>query len=295
MTQAYSDDVLVSADWVDARLDEFQSDDPAYRIVEVNSPESVEESDFPSRYDDGHVPGAIGLQWDEDLSDQTRRDILSKEDFEDLLGEHGIAEDSTVVFYGDGHIANWFACFAYWEFAYYGHEDIRVLDGGKEYWVEEDYPLTEDVPDFPARDYSARGPFEGIRAYADDVRDAMERDLPMVDVRSPAEYTGEVIAPPELDETAQRGGHVPGAVNVPVADVLDDDGTFADPDDLQRRYEEAGVHGEESTITYCRVGERSSIEWFALSELLDYEDVRNYDGSWTEWGNLVRAPIETGE
>jgi len=290
----YDADVLVSADWVEDRLEEFQSDDPDYRIVEVNSPESPAE-DFPSRYDEGHVPGAVGMAWDEDLSDATERDILKKEDFEETVGEAGIGQDSTVVFYGDGWIANWFALFAYWQFKYYGHEDARVLDGGKDYWVNEDYPMTEDVPDFPAQEYEARGPFESIRAYKDDVDKAMESGLPMVDVRSPQEFTGEKIAPEGMMETAQRGGHIPGASNVPVAEVLNDDGTFKSADELRELYGEHGVDGEESIITYCRVGERSSIEWFALAELLNYDDVRNYDGSWTEWGNLVRAPIETGE
>ncbi|RBI60682.1 sulfurtransferase [halophilic archaeon] len=290
----YETDVLVSADWVEDHLDAFQSDDPDYRIVEVNSPESPDE-DFPSRYDQGHIPGAIGMQWDEDLSDKTERDILKKEGFEQVVGDAGIDEESTVVFYGDGWIANWFALFAYWEFKYYGHKDARVLDGGKDYWVNEDYPLTEDVPEFPAQEYEARGPFESIRAYRDDVEMAMESGLPLVDVRSPEEFTGEKIAPAELQETAQRGGHVPGASNVPVADVLNDDGTFKSADELRELYHDHGVDGEESVITYCRVGERSSIEWFVLHDLLGFDDVRNYDGSWTEWGNLVRAPIETGD
>jgi len=287
-------DVLVSADWVENHLDEFRSDDPEYRLVEVNSPESPEE-DFPSRYDQGHAPGAIGLQWDEDLSDAVRRDILEKDDFEALVGEHGISDDSTVVFYGDGWIPNWFALFAYWEFKYYGHEDVRVLDGGKDYWVEENYPLTDEVPDFPSVGYEARGPFESIRAYKDDVDKAIESGLPVVDVRSPEEFTGEVIAPEGMQETAQRGGHIPGATNVPIAQVLQEDGRFKSAEELRQLYSDHGVDGDESTITYCRVGERSSIEWFVLHQLLGYDDVRNYDGSWTEWGNLVRAPIETGE
>ena len=295
MTQASdTDDPLVSADWVESHLEEFQADDPSYRLVEVNSPDPVE-GDFPSRYDQGHIPGAIGFKWDEDLSEAVKRDILDRETFEETVGEAGITEDSTVVFYGDGRIANWFALFAYWEFKYYGHEDARVLDGGKEYWVENDYPMTDEVPDFPAQTYNARGPFESIRAYRDDIEHAIDHGLPMVDVRSPEEFSGELIAPPDLDETAQRGGHVPGASNVPVASVLNDDGTFKSPDELRQLYEDAGVTGEESTITYCRVGERASIEWFVLAELLGFEDVRNYDGSWTEWGNLIGAPIETGE
>ncbi|WP_049927400.1 sulfurtransferase [Halopiger goleimassiliensis] len=290
----YDSDVLVSADWVEERLEEFQSDDPEYRIVEIESPNPPDD-DFPSLYEEGHVPGAVGFNWEEDLSDDHQRDILKKGDFEDLVGEHGISEDSTVVFYGDGHIPNWFAVFAYWEFTYYGHDDVRVLDGGKDYWVENDYPLTEEVPDFPAQEYRARGPFESIRAYKDDVDMAREAGIPMVDVRSPEEFSGEILAPEGLQETAQRGGHIPGASNVPVKTNLRDDGRFLPPDDLEDVYAEKGIDGDESIVTYCRVGERSAIAWFALHELLGYEDVENYDGSWTEWGNIVRAPIETGD
>ncbi|MFB6283508.1 MAG: sulfurtransferase [Halobacteria archaeon] len=290
----YAKDVLVTADWVEDRLDEVKSDDPGLRVVEVNSPESPDK-DFPSRYDDGHIPGAIGFKWDDDLNDATERDILKKDEFEKVVGDAGITEDSTVVFYGDGFIANWFSVYAYWQFKYYGHDDAYVLDGGKEYWVEEDYPLTEEVPGYTPREYDAGGPFESIRAYSDDVRTAIDSDLPLVDVRSPEEFSGEIIAPPELDETAQRGGHIPTAKNVPVATVLQDDGRFKSQEELDEIYGENDVDGNESIITYCRVGERSSIEWFCLHDLLGYEDVRNYDGSWTEWGNLVRAPIEKGD
>ena len=290
----YDTDVLVTADWVEEHLGNFQSDDPEYRLLEIESP-SPPDNDFPSKYDEGHIPGAIGLRWDTDLSDQDQRDILKKKDFESLLGELGITEESTVVFYGNGHIPNWFAVFAYWEFKYYGHEDARVLDGGKDYWVENDYPLTEDEPDFPATEYTARGPFENIRAYKDDVDKARESGIPMVDVRSPEEFTGELIAPPELDETAQRGGHIPGASNVPVPTNLRDDGRFLPPEELSALYAEAGIDGNETVVTYCRVGERSAIAWFALQELLGFEDVHNYDGSWTEWGNLIRAPIAKGK
>lgn len=290
----YANDVLVSADWVAERLDAFQSDEPDVRLIEVNSPESPEEG-FPSRYDDGHIPGAIGFQWDEDLSDDVERDILTKESFEEMVGNAGITEDSTVIFYGDGHIANWFALFAYWEFKYYGHEDARVLDGGKDYWVHNDYTLTDEVPEFTPREYDARGPFEGIRAYKEDVEQAMASGLPMVDVRSPEEFTGEILAPEGLQETAQRGGHIPGASNIPTASVLDDDGTFKSADELRELYAESGVTEDQAVVTYCRVGERSSIAWFVLTELLGFDDVENYDGSWTEWGNTIRAPIEQGE
>lgn len=289
----YAKDVLVTADWVEDRLEEFQADDPSLRIVEVNSPESPEK-DFPSRYEDGHIPGAIGFQWDEELSDDTQRDILDKDDFEETVGQAGISADSTVVFYGNGFIANWFALFAYWQFKYYGHKDARVLNGGKQYWVENGYPLTEEEPSFTPQRYTARGPFEGIRAYRDDVSQAIESGIPLVDVRSPEEFTGQILAPEGLGETAQVGGHIPGAQNIPTASVLNDDGTFKSAEELRTLYGDAGVTEDQAVVTYCRVGERSSIAWFVLTELLGYPDVENYDGSWTEWGNIIRAPVATG-
>jgi len=287
-------DVLVTADWVEDHLELFQRDDPAYRLVEVNNPTVTDDSEYTS-YEAGHAPGAIYFDWEEELTDQTQRDIVSKEAFAELNGAAGITEDSTVVLYGGGRVPNWFALFAYWIYKYYGHEDVRVIDGGKTYWVTEDYPLTTDVLAFSSVTYTPKGPFESIRAYTDDVRHAMDEGLPMVDVRSPEEFRGDIIAPEGLNETAQRGGRIPGASNVPVPDVLNEDGTFKSADELRDLYAEAGVTGDESTITYCRVGERSSIEWFLLSEVLGFPDVRNYDGSWTEWGNLVGAPVETGE
>ena len=290
----YAKDVVVDADWVEDNLEEFQSDDPDYRLLEVNNPTVTADSEYTS-YEEGHAPGAVFLDWEEDFTDQTTRDILSKDQFEETMGNAGITEDSTVVFYGGGRIPNWFALFAYWQFKYYGHEDARVLNGGKDYWVSNDYPLTDEVPDFSPQEYNARGPFESIRAYKDDVDKAIDSGLPLVDVRSPEEFTGEIIAPEGLNETAQRAGHIPGASNIPVATVLNDDGTFKSADELREIYAEHDIDGSESTIAYCRVGERSSIEWFALRELLGFDDVRNYDGSWTEWGNLIRAPIETGE
>jgi len=290
----YDSDVLVDADWVEEHLEEFQSDDPDYRLLEVNNPTVTDDSEY-TPYEEGHIPGAVFLDWEEDLTDRTTRDILSKGAFEEVIGDAGITEDSTVVLYGDGRVPNWFAVFAYWQFKYYGHEDARVLDGGKAYWVENDYPLTEEVPEFGAQEYRARGPFESIRAYRDDVETAIDQGLPLVDVRSPEEFTGELLAPEGLQETAQRAGHIPGAQNVPVPTILNDDGTFKGSEELRELYAEKGIDGEESTIAYCRVGERSSIEWFALHELLDFPDVRNYDGSWTEWGSMIRTPIETGE
>jgi thiosulfate/3-mercaptopyruvate sulfurtransferase len=276
----YANDVLVSADWVEDHTDEFQDEDSDYRLVEVNNPTVTSDSEY-TPYPEGHIPGAQFFHWEDDLGE--------------LNGEAGISADSTVVLYGGGRVPNWFALFAFWEYKYFGHDDVRVLDGGKPYWVENDYPLTTDEPEFSAVDYDVSGPYEGIRAYKDDVEQAVESGIPMVDVRSPAEFTGEVIAPEGLMETAQRGGHIPGASNVPTASVLEDDGRFKDVDQLQDLYEEAGITEDQSVITYCRVGERSAIAWFVLTELLGFGDVENYDGSWTEWGNAIRSPIETGE
>ncbi|MFB6101694.1 MAG: sulfurtransferase [Haloplanus sp.] len=282
---AYAKDVLVSADWVEDHLDDFQSDDADYRLVEVDVDTEA--------YDEGHAPGAIGFNWETQLQDQVTRDILSKEEFEELLGGHGISDDSTVVLYGDN--SNWFAAYTYWQFTYYGHDDVRLMDGGRDYWLENDYPLTEDVPEFPPVEYEASGPRESIRAYREDVENAIDRGLPLVDVRSPEEFRGEILAPPGLQETAQRGGHIPGAKNISWAAVTNDDGTFKSREEIQDLYAEEGIDGDETTVAYCRIGERSSVAWFALHELLGYDDAINYDGSWTEWGNLVGAPIETGE
>jgi len=281
---AYAKDVLVSADWVENHLDDFQSDDPDYRLVEVDVDTEA--------YDEGHAPGAIAFNWETQLQDQTTRDILTKEDFEALLGGHGISEDSTVVLYGDN--SNWFAAYTYWQFKYYGHDDVRLMDGGRDYWLENDYPLTDEAPEFPAVDYDAAGPRESIRAYRDDVENAIDRGLPLVDVRSPEEFSGEILAPPGLQETAQRGGHIPGARNISWAAVTNDDGTFKTREEIEQLYADEGIDGRGTTVAYCRIGERSSVAWFALHELLGYEDTINYDGSWTEWGNLVGVPIEKG-
>ncbi|NIB98289.1 sulfurtransferase [Halobacterium sp. R2-5] len=280
----YAKDVLVTADWVEERLDQFESDDPEHRLVEVDVDTEA--------YDDEHAPGAIGFNWETQLQDQTQRDILEKDDFEALLGSHGITEDSTVVLYGDN--SNWFAAYAYWQFKYYGHDDVKLLDGGRDYWLENDYPTTDEVPEFSEQTYDASGPRESIRAYRDDVEKAIDRGVPLVDVRSPEEYSGDVLAPPGLQETAQRGGHIPGAKNISWAAVTNDDGTFKTQGELEELYAEEGIDGDSTTVAYCRIGERSSVAWFALHELLGYDDTVNYDGSWTEWGNLVDAPIETG-
>jgi thiosulfate/3-mercaptopyruvate sulfurtransferase len=281
----YAKDVLVTADWVEDHLDAFQSDDPEYRLVEVDVDTEA--------YDEAHAPGAIGFNWETQLQDQTTRDILSKADFEALLGSHGITEDSTVVLYGDN--SNWFAAYTYWQFKYYGHDDVKLLDGGRDYWLDNEYPTTDEAPEFSEQDYTAKGPFEGIRAYRDDVENAIDKGLPLVDVRSPEEFRGEILAPPGLQETAQRGGHIPGAKNISWAATVNDDGTFKSADELADLYNAEDIDGDETTVAYCRIGERSSIAWFALHELLGYDNTVNYDGSWTEWGNLVGAPVETGE
>ena len=280
----YAKDVLVSADWVESNLDAFQSDDPGMRLVEVDVDTEM--------YDEAHAPGAIGFNWETQLCDQTRRDILTKPDFEELLGSHGISTDSTVVLYGDN--SNWFAAYTYWQFKYWGHDDVRLLNGGRDYWMENGYPTTDEVPSFSAVEYDARGPFDGLRAYREDIEKAIDRGIPLVDVRSPEEFKGEILAPPGLQETAQRGGHIPGAQNISWADTVQPDGRFKSADDLRDLYEAQGVTNDQEVIAYCRIGERSSIAWFALHELLGYDDVKNYDGSWTEWGNLVGEPIETG-
>jgi len=280
----YANDVLVTADWVADNLDAFRDDDSDHRLVEVDVDTEA--------YDEGHAPGAIGFNWETQLQDQTTRDILDKADFEALLGSHGISEDDAVVLYGDN--SNWFAAYTYWQFKYYGHDDVKLMDGGRDYWLEHDYPLTEDVPEFSETTYEASGPRESIRAYRDDVENAIERGIPLVDVRSPEEFSGEILAPPGLQETAQRGGHIPGAKNISWAAVTNDDGTFKSFDEIQDLYAEEGIDGDSTTVAYCRIGERSSVAWFALHELLGYEDAVNYDGSWTEWGNLVGAPVETG-
>ncbi|MDF9747628.1 sulfurtransferase [Natrinema salsiterrestre] len=285
MANDYANDVLVTADWVADRLDDFQDDDSDLRLVEVDVDTEA--------YEEEHAPGAIGFNWETQLQDQTQRDILDKEDFEDLLGSHGISEDDTVVLYGDN--SNWFAAYTYWQFKYYGHDEVYLLDGGREYWLDNDYPTTDETPDFSETEYDAAGPRESIRAYREDVENAIERGVPLVDVRSPEEFSGEILAPSGLQETAQRGGHIPGAKNISWAAVTNDDGTFKDYDELEELYADEDIDGDETTVAYCRIGERSSVAWFALHELLGYDDTVNYDGSWTEWGNLVNAPIETGE
>ncbi len=281
----YANDVLVSAAWLEAHLDRIRSEDPSLRLIEVDL-----NTDF---YDRGHVPGAVGLDWREHLRHRRLRDVPPPERFADLLGSVGVASDSTVVVYGDN--SNWLAAHLYWLLIYYGHEDVYLLDGGREYWIESGRPLTTAVPEFPERTYRTKGPFDTVRAYADDVLRAIDDGSRLVDVRLPEEFTGDVVAPPGINETARRGGHVPGAVNVVWSAGLRPDGRFKSRERLEELYRDHDVTPDDDVIVYCRVGERSSLTWFVLSELLGYPAVRNYDGSWTEWGNMVGVPIATGD
>ena len=276
---------LVSVGWVIDRLDDFQRDDPSFRLVEVDID--------PSNYDEGHIPGALKIDWKTQLQDSTRFDVPTKAAFEELLGSLGISEESTVVLYGD--MMNWFAAHAYWLLTYYGNEDVRLLNGGRDRWVDQDAPLTDEIPQFTERSYHVTAPNRSIRADQPDVMDAIEREASLVDVRTPEEYRGEILAPPGWNEGVQRGGHIPGAVNVPWSQVVDSEGRFRSADELREIYDDAGIESTDEIITYCRIGERSALTWFVLHELLGYETVRNYYGSWVEWGNTVGAPIEKGQ
>ena len=274
-------EVLVSTDWVAEHLD-----DPNVRIVE--SDEDV------LLYDMGHIPGAINLDWHTDLQDQVKRDFLDRAGFEELMRKNGIGNDTTVVFYGDRN--NWYATYTYWLFKYFGHKDARVMNGGRAKWEAEGRPMSRDVPSYPKTTYTAQEPDERIRAYRDDVLQQVESGAPaLVDVRSVPEYTGEVLhMAGYAQEGAQRGGHVLGAKSIPWATAANEDGTFKSPDQLREIYGGKGITPDRNVIAYCRIGERSSHTWFVLRELLGYPDVRNYDGSWTEWGSMVGVPIAKG-
>ena len=277
----YSKPVLVSTEWLADHLDD---DDVV--VAEVD--------ETPDLYDEGHIPGAVKLHWRDDLQDPVERDLVDRATFERLLGERGIGNDTTVVLYGDKN--NWFAAYAYWYLKIYGHADVRILDGGRQKWIDEGREMTTEAPTPSPKSYSAGERDESIRAYRDQVREWVEaRAQALVDVRSPAEYAGDLIAPPGYEqEGAQRGGHIPTAVSVPWASAVRDDGTFKDVDELRELYGGKGVTPDREVTAYCRIGERSAHTWFVLRELLGYENVRNYDGSWTEWGNLVDVPIEKG-
>lgn len=281
-SRGYADaDALVSTAWVAERLD-----DPGVRIVESN--------EDPLVYRAGHVPGAVEIDWTRDLNDQVRRDYLGRAGFEALARRCGIASDTTVVFYGDKN--NWWACYAYWVFQLFGHTAARVMDGGRLKWQKEGRELTREVVTYPASDYRAAERDDSVvRAFRDQVMDHQRAGRPLIDVRSPEEYSGERLHMPDYpNEGALRGGHIPGAANVPWARAINpEDGSFKTASELRAIYEdEKGLSPGDDVIAYCRIGERSSHTWFVLSRLLGYERVRNYDGSWTEWGNLVGVPIE---
>lgn len=271
-------EVLVETNWVA----EHRSD-PNLRLVEVDVDTAA--------YDTGHIPGAIGWNWQTDLQRHPVRDIPSKAEWEQLLGRAGIGNDTTVILYGDNN--NWFAAFAYWLFKLYGHRDVRLINGGRKKWQAENRELTTEVPRPGAATYRAQEPDRDLRALRDEVARAVGSRDGLVDVRSPKEFSGELLAPENLpQEGAQRGGHIPGAANVPWASTVRDDGTFKAAGDLSQLYRATGLTPERETIAYCRIGERSAHTWFVLHELLGYPRVRNYDGSWTEWGSLIGAPIE---
>jgi thiosulfate/3-mercaptopyruvate sulfurtransferase len=274
----YANDVLVDTQWVEDHLV-----DDSVRIVEVD--------ENPALYAEAHIPGAIGLDWQRDLQDQVRRDFLDPEAFGRLLGERGISNEHTIVLYGDRN--NWFAAYTYWYLKYYGHDAVKLVNGPREKWIVEGRPTTTDIPGHPAATFTARPGDDAIRAKRDEVLAALGNGRRLVDVRSPQEFSGELIAMAGYEqEGAQRGGHIPGAKSVPWAQAVREDGTFKSADELTELYTSKGVLGEEPIIAYCRIGERSAHTWFVLHELLGRDDVKNYDGSWTEWGNLVDVPIE---
>ena len=284
----YPEDVIVSPGWVDARLDQFTAADSDLRLLEVDVNTAF--------YDTGHVPGAARVNWETDLQSTDTRDILSPEEMESFLGSRGITEATTVVVYGDN--SNWFATHLYWQLTYYGHPDVRVMDGGREYWLDHGYPTTTDSVDPATVEYGGTldPPAKPqVRAHREEVRDALDTETEFIDVRLPEEFRGDITKPPGIDEGAMRGGHIPGATNVFWARNIRPDGRFKSPKDLRDEYESHGIEPDDDVIVYCRIGERSSVTWFVLEELLGYEHVRNYDGSWTEWGNMIGVPIEVGD
>jgi thiosulfate/3-mercaptopyruvate sulfurtransferase len=272
-------DVLVTAEWAEKNLG---TDGIVFLEVDEDT----------TAYDGGHLPGAVKVNWTTELQDQVRRDIADKDQFSKLLSEKGVSNDDTVVLYGGNN--NWFAAYAYWQFKLYGHADVKLLDGGRKKWELDGRPLTTDVADRPAGSYTAQDPDLAIRAFRDEVVDAIGTKN-LVDVRSPDEFSGKILAPAHLpQEQSQRPGHVPSAINIPWSKAANEDGTFRSDDELAKLYTEAGLDEGKSTIAYCRIGERSSHTWVVLHELLGHTDVKNYDGSWTEYGSLIGVPIELG-
>ena len=276
----YAKDVLVDTRWVEDHLD-----DDSIRIVEVD--------ENPALYAEAHIPGAIGFDWKADLQDPVKRDFLDADAFGALFGSRGISNEHTIVLYGDRN--NWFAAYTYWYLKYYGHDDVKLVNGPREKWIAEGRPTSTEVPSHPEATFNAKPGDDAIRAKRDEVLAALDTETRMVDVRSPQEYSGELIAMAGYEhEGAQRGGHIPGAKSVPWAQAVQEDGTFKSADDLDELYRTKGVVDGSDIIAYCRIGERSAHTWFVLHELLGHDDVKNYDGSWTEWGNLVGVPVEKG-
>ena len=270
---------LVETNWVAGH-----SNDPKVRIIESDEDQLL--------YAIGHIPGAAQIDWFSTLQHPLRRDFLGKEKFEEVNSSLGISNDTTVVFYGDK--SNWFACYALWIYQYYGHKDVRIMNGGRLKWEQQNRPLTKEVPSYPHTTYKAKDPDQSIRAFRDEVLKQSNSKKPLVDVRSPKEYTGELLHMPNYpQEGATRGGHIPGAVSIPWAQAVNEtDSTFKSAEQLRALYEGQGIKPDGEVIAYCRIGERSSLTWFVLKYLLGYPKCKNYDGSWTEWGNLVNAPIE---
>lgn len=274
----YKKDVLVSTDWVAEHLH-----DAGVQLIEVDVDTAA--------YESGHIDGAIAWNWTTQLNDNVRRDILTRDAMASLLSSSGVTEDKLIVLYGDNN--NWFAAYAYWQLKLFGHEAVKLMNGGRKKWELEGRPFTKEVPQIESVSYDSRTEGLDIRAHQPQVQDGLlDPNLVLVDVRSPQEFTGEVIAPPGMSETAQRGGHIPGAKNVPWAKAANEDGTFKSYPELQEIYGQVGVTRDASIVTYCRIGERSAHTWFVLHELLGFDRVRNYDGSWTEWGSMVGTPIE---
>jgi len=270
--------VLVTTDWVAQH-----ATDAGVRVVEVDVD--------TTSYDQGHVPGAAGWNWTTQLCDTLVRDIVPVAKLEELLGKTGIDNKTAIVLYGDNN--NWFAAWAFWQLKVYGHDDVRIMDGGRKKWLAEGRDLGTDTPSFPAATYKAAPANLSLRSFLPEVQAASAgRTASLVDVRGPQEFTGEILSPPGLPETCQRGGHIPGAKNIPWGKNCNDDGTFKSHDELTALYAAQGISAERPVIAYCRIGERSSLTWFVLKHLLGFQNVKNYDGSWTEWGNLVGAPVE---
>ena len=276
----YAKDVLVEADWLQEHLN-----DEDIRIVEVD--------ENPALYADAHIPGAIGFDWRADLQDPVRRDFLGPREFGELFGGHGVSNDHTIVLYGDRN--NWFAAYTYWYLRYYGHEKVLLLNGPREKWIADGRPTSTELPSHPSAGFTAQPGDEQIRARRDEVLAAIDGPAKLVDVRSPAEFAGEIISPQGYEqEGAQRAGHIPGAASIPWAQAVREDCTFKSADELRELYGGKGVLNGDEIIAYCRIGERSAHTWFVLHELLGRDDVKNYDGSWTEWGSLVGVPVERG-